>query len=480
MLILLKQARAFGVGVMLATQNPVDLDYKALSNAGTWFLGRLQTERDKQRVLDGLTSSAAGATVDRAALERRLSGLPSRVFLMHDVHEDGPVLFQTRWTLSYLAGPLTREQIRGLATARTAPREAATPSASSPRSEGSVAAATGSGSAVTAGSRPAVPPGIPEVFVRVAGETRPGERIVYRPVLLGRANVHLAKAALQGDEWRTVALLGDVTARDESPWTEARAVAVGVDETPTAEAAFAELPPRATDARVYKRWREQLVAHLLRSQEVTLYRTAAPKLTSQPGETEGAFRGRVLARLREERDFAKEEIRARYAAKVTRLRDRLERAEHGVEREKSQYHDRGIQTAISVGASVVGALFGRRVGTTSVLRDASRTARERGDVERAEERAVSARRELEDLEAELAERLAALAALPDPATLVVEPIRIAPRKSDVAVALLAIAWCPWREGASGAAPAFAGATRAAPASPPSAAGGSPAEPPISS
>jgi len=115
LLTLLKQGRAFGVGVLLATQNPVDLDYKALSNMGTWFLGRLQTQRDKDRLLDGLEGASGGAALDRAALDRALSALGKRVFLMHNVHEPGPTPFHTRWAMSYLAGPLTRDQIRRLA-----------------------------------------------------------------------------------------------------------------------------------------------------------------------------------------------------------------------------------------------------------------------------------------------------------------------------------------------------------------------------
>src|SRR5688572_9368138 len=110
LLTLLKQARAFGVGIVLATQNPVDLDYKALSNTGTWFLGKLQTERDKGRVLDGLEGVTGG--FDRATLDKTLSALRSRVFLMHNVHESGPVVFETRWTLSYLRGPMGRDEIK--------------------------------------------------------------------------------------------------------------------------------------------------------------------------------------------------------------------------------------------------------------------------------------------------------------------------------------------------------------------------------
>ena len=115
LLTLLKQARAFGVGLVLATQNPVDLDYKALSNAGTWFLGKLQTERDKARVLDGIEGLAS--TMDRQTLDKTLSGLQRRVFVMHNVHEQQPVVFETRWTLSYLRGPMSREELTRAAAA---------------------------------------------------------------------------------------------------------------------------------------------------------------------------------------------------------------------------------------------------------------------------------------------------------------------------------------------------------------------------
>jgi hypothetical protein len=116
LLTLLKQARAYGLGIVLATQNPVDLDYKGLANTGTWFLGRLQTERDKARVLEGLegASASAHAEFDKGKIDALLSGLSQRVFLMNNVHEDAPVVFESRWAMSYLRGPLTREQIKKL------------------------------------------------------------------------------------------------------------------------------------------------------------------------------------------------------------------------------------------------------------------------------------------------------------------------------------------------------------------------------
>src|SRR5262249_48209806 len=136
LLTLLKQARAFGVGIVLATQNPVDLDYKGLSNTGTWFIGRLQTERDKARVLQGLEGAAAGASAkfDRQKMEQTLAGLSNRLFLLHSVHEDVPEVFQVRWALCYLPGPLTRNQIKVLMDARRAAGSESIPAMGGPTS----------------------------------------------------------------------------------------------------------------------------------------------------------------------------------------------------------------------------------------------------------------------------------------------------------------------------------------------------------
>src|SRR5512143_24029 len=130
LLALLKQGRAFGVGSLLVTQNPVDLDYKALTNAGTWMVGRLQAERDKERLLDGLES--AGIGMSRSEADRTLSGLEKRRFLLHDVHRSGgPVVFETRWARAYLRGPLAPRELRDLVSLTGGPaapeREAAPP-----------------------------------------------------------------------------------------------------------------------------------------------------------------------------------------------------------------------------------------------------------------------------------------------------------------------------------------------------------------
>ncbi len=191
LLTLLKQGRAFGIGVLLATQNPVDIDYKGLSNAGTWFLGRLQTERDKARVLDGLEGAAAGSLA-RDDADRILSALGKRQFLLHNVHDSAPTVFRTRWALSYLRGPLTRDQIRTLMESRRRPAAVAPPAAAAAAAPVSSRASqpASAGTSERTSSPPVVPPSIQQYMV--ASGAGGGNASAYVPVALGAVRVQFA------------------------------------------------------------------------------------------------------------------------------------------------------------------------------------------------------------------------------------------------------------------------------------------------
>ncbi len=221
LLTLMKQARAFGLGVVLATQNPVDLDYKGLANAGTWFIGRLLTQRDKDRVLDGLEGAAAGASseFDRAAIDKMLSQLENRVFLMNNVHEDTPAVIHTRWAMSYLRGPLTRRQIRMLmdpyrrivskeAPVRMPQREGALPAEAVPSPTVRVPAERT--------SRPILPPGVRQAFIP-ARSVPAGPNAVYRPMLLATATLRYADTKLSIDQEQRVVYLVPLIPRSGSP-----------------------------------------------------------------------------------------------------------------------------------------------------------------------------------------------------------------------------------------------------------------------
>jgi hypothetical protein len=451
MLTLLKQARAYGLGVALATQNPVDLDYKGLSNAGTWFLGRLQTERDKARVLEGLegASAQAGAGFDRARMEATLAGLKNRVFLMNNTHDDAPVVFQTRQTLSYLAGPLTKEQIK------TFPQTAAVSAAPAASRRAPPAPAS---AASAASARLALPPEAGEAFLAPTRAAAGAGRLVYPPALLGVAHVHYVDAKSGVDYWtRTLALAPLGEAGGDSPWEDAvlrDAPAPALAAQPEAGASFASPPAEAARAQSYARWKSALAAHLYRCHALTLFTCATPKLVSRPGEGEAEFLARVRAGGRETRDLAIAKLRERYAPKLARLKERIEAAEQRTEREREQYQEKKFQSAISIGATLVGALFGRKLGSatnlgraTTAARGVSRAAREHGDIAQAEERVEDLHAELASLEADLARDTAGLdAGGGDPA---VAPLEIAPRKSDLDVERVCLVWLPFAQGADG-------------------------------
>jgi hypothetical protein len=465
MLTLLKQARAFGLGVVLATQNPVDLDYKGLSNAGTWFLGRLQTERDKARVLDGLegASTTSGSSFDRKRTEVVLSGLKSRVFLMNNVHEDRPAIFHTRWAMSYLRGPLTRTQIKTLmeprkretpvppGAARTTPTQAVEPK---------VPAAEPTPVPAQSQARPVVPPGIRERFLAFEQTGAETQGLHYRPSLLGPARLHFVRARQKIDEWREVRLLASLPEEVvKDPWPEATdlsGVDVDLQEDPEESAAFAVLPPQAAQAKSYRTWSTSLKNHLYRERSQTVWICKALKATSGLGESEGDFRARLVQTAREQRDLAVEKLRKKYAPKLARMEERIRKVNERVEREKAQYKQQKLQTAISMGATVLGALFGRKLASagtvgraTTAVRGVGRAAREKGQIAAATESLEALQQQLAALEAEFEEETAELQETYAPDALELEAVQIRPRKSDIAIGDLTLAWVPWRKRADG-------------------------------
>jgi len=454
LLTLLKQARAHGLGCVLATQNPVDLDYKALSNAGTWFLGRLQTERDKARVLDGLegVASGAGRGFDRRGLDRLLSGLDKRVFLLHNVHESAPVLLQSRWAMSYLRGPMGRDEIRALMAAQKAAATAATaavPVAPAPvvaTAPASAAAAISAFTASTSQARPIVPPDVPQYFARGTGDT-------WVPMLVGAARVSYADAKLGLDETSDIVMWtpltdGPVTA----DWEHAEPAEFGVDallREPAAGGTFTPLPPPAAKPKSYAGWTKEFTSWAGRSQSVELLRSPSTGVVSHPGEREADYRVRVVHARREARDEAVTTIRDKYAPKLTALDEKIRKAGVAVQREEQQASEQKMSTMVSVGASVLGAIFGRKVASvgnlgrvTTAARSVSRIGREAGDVARAkanEEAAAAQKQELADM---LESELQAVQQAWTDSTEAFERVVVKPKRGGVQVQLVALVWRP--------------------------------------
>jgi hypothetical protein len=444
-LTLMKQARAYGLGVVLATQNPVDLDYKGLANAGLWFLGRLQTARDKARVLDGLEGAAAsaGGGFDRGRLDRMLSGLEQRRFLMHSIHGDEETLFQSRWTMSYLRGPLLREEIKRLMAATESSPATVSPEAEAPP-------------VPRGGSRPILPPGVHEVFLagdrterREATDSTHG--VTYTPHILAKAIVRYSLASAGIEEHREQYYLAPApTAVGESAWEAATLLPEPPSVEPSPRAGtFAPLPPVLAGPRGYSALATSLKNFLARSAKLSAWRAPDLGEVSRPEESDRDFRLRIAHRARERRDAEIEKVSARQSSKLATLEDRIEKARQKVEREQAQSKDQSMQTYVSIGSAVIDALLGRKkvssrtIGKAATsMRSASRAARQQADVAHAEESLQSLEERRRELEADIQAELETIRLAWAPEAIAIEPIEIPARKTDTTVEQVVLAWLP--------------------------------------
>ena len=448
MLTLLKQARAYGLGVVLATQNPVDLDYKGLANCGTWFLGRLQAERDKLRVLDGLEGASAslGQGLDRQTMDRVLSGLANRVFFCHDVHGGGGV-FQSRHTLSYLRGPLTREQLAALSKGKNAATSTSTAAVASTAKTESNAA------------RPAIPGDIAEAFFPVRGPSGQGVAINYRPGILAVAKLHYVQAKSEVDHWQPLAMVapfegGDVT------WEHATLIApafaaAALSEPIASPGVTFEMPPGVTSKK-FATWQKQLATHVYQSRPLVLYACESQGMVSKPGESVQDFQGRLAHGTRESRDERIAAVDKKYRPKFEALGEKLRKAQAKIAKEQADVQSQQVGTAVTFGTSVLGAVFGRGMMTGananragSVVRGAQRIGKEKDDVARATADEQAIRDKWTELQNEANAELQRVQAEVHDAAAAVTELTIAPRKSDVSIERFALAWVPFRASPSG-------------------------------
>ncbi len=443
MMTMLKQARAFGLGVLLATQNPVDLDYKALSNIGSWFLGRLQTERDKARVLDGLEGAAASqdARFDKNRMEEILAGLGSRVFLLNNVHEEAAITFHVRWVLSYLRGPLARGQIKQLMDPKRSQFEIMTHETGPTTSHSKAGVVPNSGAA----GKPAISSRIDEYFLPVAGEFLE-EEITYMPALLRSADVRFAEAKydLYGD--KTITTLNEIDERgDAVNWDETIQLPEGMNlshlqSKPHNAKTFGGLPPTATDSTNYTSLKDEFEDWLYHNEKLALLKAEVFEMVSKPGEPEGEFRGRLRHRAHELRDEAIDKVRDQYDTKIGKLEDKI--AEQAAQASSAK-----MSAVVSIGSSIFGALLGGRsrfsaTKARSASSSTSKAWKEGRDVARA-------KKELEKLEDELDREIIRLEEGFNPDTTPLKTIEVTPLKKNIDVKACGLAWMPHIDGSRG-------------------------------
>jgi hypothetical protein len=503
LLTLLKQARAYGLGILLASQNSVDLDYKGLANAGTWFIGRLQTERDKARLLDGLEGAAAenGKIVNRQDLQRLLGRLRTRLFLLNNIHEDQPVVFETRWTLSYLFGPLARGQIKSLMAHRKEVDKAVSETESllqSGHSSPSSSAASSPSSATPAGANvvqgsglikadgeiiksdglkesaipdpshqilkathddelmasPAVLPGITAPhFLPTTRSLNPSERLVYKPVLYASTSVRYTdqKAKLDFTQPRFFV----VDCKDSLQaisWNETRQIPASLDQLspqPTEKAVFFIPPAPMTRESSYKAWKKEFMHWLIGSQKFYLLLSPSTKQYSNAGETERDFRLRLMKAATEKRDSDVTKLKQKYAPRLTALEQKIRRAQADFEQAQIHARERQVGAAIDIGATVLGAIVGRR-GSTATLRQARTAAKDISKmaggaktIESTGETLQSLENQLHELDHQFREELRQVEQKYNPSAENLEPVGFAPKQTNVSVGAFVPVWAPY-------------------------------------
>ncbi|MFZ1754555.1 MAG: DUF87 domain-containing protein [Caldilineaceae bacterium] len=491
LLTLLKQARAFGLGSVLVTQNPVDIDYKGLTNAGTWFIGKLQAERDKDRVLQGLKGAIAeaGRSADAVDYDALITALSSRVFLMNNVHEDGPVLFHTRWVMSYLRGPLTRPQVRELmapkkaalaAQAASHVESAPTPQVRQTVQE-SVPAVTAPIPAPAQPAEPSAPKGFSPIqatldpsvaqaylpvdmsrsrAVKVVADDAgraidvKAVQMIYEPAVLGAATVRFLDRAKRIDEKQDFMLLSPIANNTVTniDWERADALPLALSalersaaHTEASEGPFfAPVPEEINTERELRALASDLSDWLYYNKRLTITTHATLKIHQTPGESDRAFHIRLQDAARQQRDAEVDKLKSKYRTQLDRLEDRLDKYKRDLAQDEDAYGARKQQEWVSLGETVLNVFLGRR--SSRVLSTAaskrSMTSKAKSEIERTQEEIADLQKEIESLEKELeaaADEITRKWAelLDDLST-----DEVKPRRADVDVEFVAVGWMP--------------------------------------
>ncbi len=501
LLTLMKQARAFGLGVVLVTQNPVDLDYKGLTNAGTWLIGKLQAERDKERVLAGLQGAIAeqGGNSD-LDYDELITRLNTRVFLMHNVHASGPVVFTTRWAMSYLRGPLTRPQVRQLMSNRKAlmkpvasravvsepvvSRTVASESVisnqtpvsglQSPVAEPQSAIGNRQ-SAIPAGlsvTPPSLDSAVEQVFLPIVlGDAQAVRhlakeegttinpkvlQLIYEPALVGKASVRFLDRARGVDQQMDRFLIAPppegIVGVD---WGKAEPVSITMrdllrkPEQVEAEQGpfFASAPEKANSASKLKSITSDFSDWMYYNNRLQLSRHKELGLSQKPGETERDFRIRLQQAARERRDAEVDKLEKQLETQLTRIEDKLQKEQRELAANEAEHGDRKREELVGIGETVLSWVLGRRSmrGISSAASKRRMTSQVGMDIEESKEEIAELTKAKEELEAQLKEQIEQItlkwANLLDD----LSSEELAPRRNDVQVEMLALGWLPsWR------------------------------------
>ncbi|MCP4870043.1 MAG: DUF853 family protein [Proteobacteria bacterium] len=464
---LMKQARAVGVGVLLATQNPVDLDYKGLTNAGNWFVGRLSTEQDVRRVSEGLKQAAAGADPGKA-----IGGLQPRQFLLRDVKESAPILFRSRWAMSFLRGPVTREELKRLPgasapTGAAAPAPAAAPAYAAPAAAAAPVAASVPPAAPAkpiidddTSPRPDDPPGGRAWFLdprsvfsarldgaleRFAEGPRGDGTVKYRPALYARLGLRFdeEKAGYALEEEHNL-LFFPIEGRIPEEAIRVPLEASDLLTSPPDGARFEPLPEVLDEGKEMTAAKKRVVNDVYATEARGQWTCAPLKLHGKAGELKEDFQARCEDAVEDAIDEDLEKLARKYETKIDRVHERIRRKESQVERYTDSMQDTRTQELIN-GAELLAGFFlkkGRKksIGTAASRRKATRGAK--GRLEAAKDDLEALQLDVQDLQDELEEQSDIIRDSAEEALDGIEEREVRLEKTDIALKDIGILWVP--------------------------------------
>lgn len=406
MLTLLKQARSFGVGVILSTQNPVDIDYKGLSNIGTWFIGRLQTKQDKEKVIDGLSSASQGK-VDKKELLNTISSLEKRTFIMKNINDDGIKIFKTRWVLSYLKGPISKDDIKKLMSEKIAKLKTILSKISTNEK---IVKKQEKHSTLNDYIKPI----LPNIIEQKYSYYSQSDEYSLQPYLLCSSSINFVNTSKNIDKKEEIKCKIYLDKNiDEINFEEKEAIENDSFENKNrTNSIFYELPSFLQNEREIKKIEKEFSNYLYRNEKLSLFKNNSLKLTSKQEESLNDFRLRIQDRLNEKIDEEVEKLQTRFEKNQDSLEKKLDKLYVKLEKEKDQATAKTTNTLISIGSSILGAFFGKSVLSKTNIgkvargaKGASAILKERSDIKFVEEDIQNLNIEIEELEETLIEKV---------------------------------------------------------------------------
>lgn len=445
MMLLLKQARAYGVGVVLATQNPVDLDYKGLSNIGSWFVGRLQTQQDQNRVVEGIVGASDGK-LQPGQVKNLLSDMKGRQFLLNSVHLDEPLLFETRWVMSYLKGPMSNNDIKRLMAGRKIEPEEmlTTPLAEAQRP----ASADRSAEKMAAGLPPLLPQGLEQLY-HLQNVVR--EEIRFAPWLAAEASVRFFNAKRNIDVVQKINLrlyLDESFVRPD--WQSAETGSYSLSDCtrhPPAGSVYYPLPASFAQLKDFRALSKAFTDYLYQNRQLPLLRVKDTDFESYPDENLRDFKVRFNDSLRRQKEAGIEQLRQKYQVQQERLEQKLNNALARLDKEQGDVQTKKTDSLISFGVAVVGAFFGRKsfsaanIGRAATgMRSIGRVAKEKSDVQRVAQDVAEIQSALQELAEEIEDKVRALTDSFSVENHEIETFVLKPRRSDIFDVRMVLLW----------------------------------------